>query len=83
MRAAIALILALTFAVPSLAKNFGGIEVAGVGTVYVVGPDWTSDFIRMEGDGGFSLVGGGRVYFASNPDDGLNAGSYWQVCTSF
>ena len=28
--------------------------------IYVVGPDWTSDFIEMHGTSGFSLNGGGR-----------------------
>ena len=39
----------------SSAKNFGAINVQDVGDIYVVGPDWTSDFITMNGKDGFTL----------------------------
>merc|ERR1719305_1052370 len=51
------------------AKNFGAIKIKGVDQqIYVVGPDWTSDFIVMNGEDGFTLNGGGRIYFANNID---------------
>merc|ERR1712071_100350 len=46
---------------------------------YVVGPDWTSDFIVMNGEDGFTLNGGGRIYFANKPSDSLDADMYWQT----
>ena len=70
--------LLIALVVPSFAKNFGSIPIAGAGNVYVVGPDWTGDFLRIEGNG-FSLNGGGRIYFASQPNDGFDPNMYWQV----
>merc|ERR1712071_308489 len=46
---------------------------------YVVGPDWTSDFIVMNGEDGFTLNGGVRIYFANKPSDSLDADMYWQT----
>ena len=74
--------LLIALVVPSFAKNFGSIPIAGAGNVYVVGPDWTGDFLRIEGNG-FSLNGGGRIYFASQPNDGFDPNMYWQVSTYF
>jgi len=34
-------------AVPIFGKNFGSIEVKGVGTVYVLGPDWTAGNVEV------------------------------------
>merc|ERR1712071_384307 len=62
------------------AKNFGAIKIKGVDQqIYVVGPDWTSDFIVMNGEDGFTLNGGGRIYFANKPSDPLDADMYWQT----
>ena len=33
--------------VPTFGKNFGSIEVKGVGTVYVLGPDWTAGNVEV------------------------------------
>ena len=49
-----------------------------VNVVYGCLPDWTGDFLNMRGDG-FSLDGGGRIYFASQPNDGWSPDMYWQV----
>merc|ERR1712018_127421 len=70
--------LLIALVVPSFAKNFGSIPIAGAGNVYVVGPDWTGDFLRIEGNG-FSLNGGGRIYFAIQPNDGFDPNMYWQT----
>merc|ERR1719460_1456454 len=62
------------------AKNFGAIKIKGVDQqIYVVGPDWTSDFIVMNGEDGFTLNGGGRIYFANKATDSLDADMYWQT----
>ena len=60
------------------AKNFGSINVDGIGTIYVVGPDWAAGNVAVH-DNGFTLSGGGRIYFAKDPVDGFNADSYWQT----
>ena len=33
----------------------------------------------MNGEDGFTLNGGGRIYFANKPSDSLDADMYWQV----
>ena len=64
---------------PNLAKNFGAVSFEGADSqVYVVGPDWTGDFLTMEADG-FTLHGGGRIYFASQPNDGWDSNMFWQT----
>merc|ERR1712018_353515 len=64
MKASI-LILGLSLALSNVsAKNFGGINVEGYGMVYVVGPDWSSEFVTV-GDNGVTLSRGGRIYLAS------------------
>ena len=60
------------------AKNFGSINVDGAGTVYVIGPDWAAGNVAVH-DNGFTLNGGGRIYFAKDPVDNFNADSYWQT----
>ena len=74
-------VLILAVLSPAFAKNFGGINVAGVGTIYVVGPDWASGNVQMNGNGGFTLNGGGRVYFATSPTDGWDKNMFWKVCS--
>lgn len=74
----VALFLLGAFIAPTLAKNFGGINVDGVGTVYVVGPDWAGDFVQVTSNE-LKLNGGGRVYFASSPSDGFSPDIYWKV----
>ena len=72
-------VLALLLIVPCcLAKNFGGINVEGVGQVYVVGSDWNSDFVQVSSNE-LRLNGGGRIYFAKDASDGVYPDLYWQV----
>lgn len=33
----------------------------------------------MNGDSGFTLNGGGRVYLGNSPNDGWDPNNYWQV----
>jgi len=72
--------LLLSLVASSLAKNFGPINVKGVDQqIYVVGPDWTGDFITMNGADGFTLHGGGRIYLSTKPVDSMDADMYWQT----
>ena len=74
------LILGLFLALSNVsAKNFGGINVEGYGMVYVVGPDWSSEFVTVA-DNGVTLSRGGRIYLASAPvEDFSNPDMYWQT----
>merc|ERR1712223_1290993 len=61
------------------AKNFGGINVEGYGMVYVVGPDWSSEFVTVNGNG-VTLSRGGRIYLAQDAvEDFSNPNMYWQT----
>eukprot|EP00088_Acartia_fossae_P031760 TRINITY_DN32571_c0_g1_i1.p1 TRINITY_DN32571_c0_g1~~TRINITY_DN32571_c0_g1_i1.p1 ORF type:complete len:269 (+),score=72.73 TRINITY_DN32571_c0_g1_i1:3-809(+) len=65
-------------AYPAIAKNFGSIQVDGLGEVFVIGPDWTGDFITVSGNS-FTLHGGGRIYFGSQGTDELGPNTYLQI----
>jgi len=78
MKFALCALAVALVASPSFAKNLGQIEVDGYGTVYIVGPDWAAGNFEMTGNG-FTLRGGGRVYFASSPNDGFDPNMYWQT----
>ena len=41
------IVVLAALAVPIFGKNFGSIEVKGVGTVYVLGPDWTAGNVEV------------------------------------
>ena len=72
-------IFCLFFILPCIfAKNFGGINVQGVGEVYVVGQDWNSGYVQVSSNE-LRLNGGGRVYFAKDANDGFYPELYWQV----
>merc|ERR1711872_253064 len=73
-------LLVVAAAVPCLSKNFGKISVKGVEQdIYVVGPDWAAEFVTMNSNG-FTLHGGGRVYFANKAvDDFSDPTAYWQT----
>merc|ERR1712165_142975 len=74
------LILGLSLVLSNVsAKNFGGINIEGAGMVYVVGPDWSAEFVSVNGNG-VTLSRGGRIYFAKDPvDDFSNPDVYWQT----
>ncbi len=74
----VALLFLGAFLAPALAKNFGGINVDGVGTVYVVGPDWAGSFVQVSSNE-LKLNGGGRIYFAKTPSDSFSPDIYWKV----
>ena len=63
------------------AKNLGSINIEGVGPIYVVGGEWTEEFVNVTEDGsGFTLNKGGRIYFAKDPaDDFSDPFMYWQT----
>lgn len=62
-----------------LAKNFGAINVEGHGNVYVVGPDWAGSFVQINNGNELRLNGGGRIYFAQEPNDGFSQNMFWKV----
>ena len=63
------------------AVNFGSINIEGVGPIYIVGAEWTAEFVNVETDGsGFTLSKGGRIYFAKDPADNFSDPfMYWQT----
>jgi len=72
-------VFCLFFILPCIfAKNFGGINVQGVGEVYVVGQDWNSGYVQVSSNE-LRLNGGGRVYFAKDANDGFYPELYWQT----
>jgi len=81
MKFAICLALLGVLSSPILAKNLGPIDVDGAGQqIYLVAPDWAVGNVQMQGSSGFTLNGGGRVYFAVKPnEDFSDPGMYWQT----
>jgi hypothetical protein len=69
------------------AATFGKITVAdntknGYFDVYLVGKDWVKNKVEINANGnGFSLNGGGRVYFATEPMDTFddNSDKFWSI----
>jgi len=63
------------------AVNFGSIDIKGVGPIYIVGGEWTAEFVNITTDGsGFTLSRGGRIYFAKDPaEDFSDPFMYWQT----
>ena len=62
------------------AKNMGSIKIEGVDEpIYVVAPWWAEEFVSVHDDG-FTLNGGGRIYFAKDPVDNFSDPfAYWQT----
>jgi len=61
------------------AKSLGSINVAVDGVdkqVWVVGSDWSATFTKVENNG-FTLSGGGRIYFAEKESDEFSPDMYW------
>jgi len=75
MRVAVAAVLAAA----ASARNFGPVNIDGVGQKYLLAPDWSAGNIQMNGDSGFTLNGGGRVYLGNSPNDGWDPNNYWQT----
>ena len=70
---AILLLLSLTLI---HARNYGSINVEGVGNIYVVGGDGPN--VEMINNG-FKLNGGGGIHFAKEASDSFYPGMYWVV----
>ena len=73
----------LVFIAPVFAKNFGSINVAGKGDVYIVS-DYKSDgyenvLMHVDGINGFAIRGGGHIYFSNVPSDDFYPEMYWKV----
>merc|ERR1719347_2195517 len=75
MRVAVAAVLVAA----ASARNFGPVNIDGVGQKYLLAPDWSAGNIQMNGDSGFTLNGGGRVYLGNSPNDGWDPNNYWQT----
>merc|ERR1711915_1012782 len=75
MRVAVAAVLVAA----ASARNFGPVNIEGVGQKYLLAPDWSAGNIQMNGDSGFTLNGGGRVYLGNSPNDGWDPNNYWQT----
>ena len=75
--------LLIFIAAPVFAKNFGSINVAGKGDVYIVS-DYKSDgyenvLMHVDGINGFAIRGGGHIYFSNVPSDDFYPEMYWKV----
>jgi hypothetical protein len=75
--------LLIFIAAPVFAKNFGAINVAGKGDVYIVS-NYKSDgyenvLMYPDGINGFGIRGGGHVFFSDVPNDGFWPEMYWTV----
>merc|ERR1711915_667910 len=73
MRVAVAAVLVAA----ASARNFGPVNIDGVGQKYLLAPDWSAGNIQMNGDSGFTLNGGGRVYLGNSPNDGWDPNNYY------
>jgi len=61
------------------AKNSGSINVSVDGVdkqIYVVGSEWAAKYVKVENNG-FSLNGGGRIYFSEKDSDDFTPDMYW------
>ena len=75
--------LLIFIAAPAFAKNFGSINVAGKGDVYIVS-NYKSDgyenvLMYPDGINGFAIQGGGHIYFSDVPSDDFYPEMYWKV----
>ena len=62
-------------------KTIGSIKVAVDGVdkeIYVVGSEWAANYTTIADDG-FSLHGGGRIYFAEEAMDDWKSDGFWQI----
>ena len=81
MRFACALVAA-SMAAPIYAGISNGtikVTVDGKDTeIHVVSADWSKEFVSVK-DNGFSLNGGGRIYFATRDADKFERDMFWQA----
>jgi len=75
--------LLIFIAAPAFAKNFGSINVAGKGDVYIVS-NYKSDgyenvLMYPDGINGFAIRGGGHIYFSDVPSDEFYPEMYWKT----
>ena len=62
----------------SFAAYFGSMNVEGYGEVHIVGRDWVGDYVQVSSNE-LRLNGGGRVYFASKPNNDFSGDMWWKV----
>ena len=64
------------------AKNMGSFNLSGYGPIYVVTDEKYVKNVEMH-ENGFTLRGGGRIYFSKEPRDDFHPDMYWAVSYSF
>ena len=72
----------LFLAGPNFAKNMGSFNISGYGPIYVVTDEEYVKNVEMH-ENGFTLRGGGRIYFSKEPRDDFHPDMYWAVSYSF
>ena len=72
----------LFLACPIFAKNMGTFNISGYGPIYVVTDEKYVKNVEMH-ENGFTLRGGGRIYFSKEPRDDFHPDMYWAVSYSY
>ena len=72
----------LFLAGPIFAKNMGSFNISGYGPIYVVTDEEYVKNVEMH-ENGFTLRGGGRIYFSKESRDDFHPDMYWAVSYSF
>ena len=71
----------LSLVSPIFAKNMGSFPISGYGSIYVVTDEKYVKNVEMH-ENGFTLRGGGRIYFSKEPRDDFHPEMYWAVSCS-
>ena len=74
-------LILLFLAGPIFAKNMGSFNISGYGPIYVVTDEKYVKNVEMH-ENGFTLRGGGRIYFSKEPRDDFHPDMYWAVSYS-
>ena len=72
----------LFIAGPIFAKNMGSFNISGYGSIFVVTDEEYVKNVEMH-ENGFTLRGGGRIYFSKEPRDDFHPDMYWAVSYSY
>ena len=74
-------LIVLFLAGPIFALNMGSFNISGYGPIYVVTDEKGVKNVEMH-ENGFTLRGGGRIYFSKEPRDDFHPDMYWAVSYS-
>ena len=66
---------------PISGKNMGSFNIFGYGPIYVITEEEYVKNVEMH-ENGFTLRGGGRIYFSKEPRDDFHQDMYWAVSYS-